>query len=58
MKPPEDIKNLTSFHWIKNLFSQAEELTPEEVIELKQPIDGESAEWDEYVQMIIAGEDT
>jgi len=56
MKPPEDIKNLTSFHWIKNLFSRVEELTPAEVAELKKPMEGN--EWDEYLQMIIAGEDT
>ena len=55
MKPPEDIKNLTIFHWIKNLFTEVEDLTAEEVTELKQPMEDE--EWDEYLQMIIAGEE-
>ena len=55
MKPPTDTKNLTVFHWVKNLFTEPEELTAAEVEELKKPVEDEA--WDEYLQMIIAGEE-
>ncbi len=55
MKPPTDTKNLTVFHWVKNLFTEPEELTTAEVEELKKPVEDE--EWDKLLWTVIAGEE-
>ena len=55
MKPPTDTKNLTVFHWVKNLFTEPEELTTAEVEELKKPV--EDDEWDKLLWTVIAGEE-
>jgi len=55
MKPPKDDKNLKIFHLVKKLFAEVdEELTPAEQAVFKTK---EDEEWDEYLWMIISGEE-